>query len=375
MIILPDKNSSRGKFLMPMPRREWMPPSQAEWKDQFNNSGTTIVYRVSAKICDGHTVWCGKFNDREDFDAFLFAIAAGNIRQQPSLWRLPTPQWYPEISSEVSYEFATLSFLTTTGSNQTFTSPRDWTSSNNTIECIGNGGNGGAIAANRSAAGGGGAGAYSKIVNFTFATPGTTTTTYYVGAANGAVGTYFALTSAPGFGSITDASCYAQEGSAGSTVTNGIAGGGQGGAATSGNGSTRYDGGDGGRGENDGATEGAGGGGGAGGPNGAGNNGGGTLGIANLGGSGDAGSGGAGGNASNGGNGSEFDFLFGSGGGGAGRLGTGTITGYSGGTYGAGGGGVALDSGTPTGGAASQGLIVITYYPANRLGNLAMMGM
>src|SRR5438105_3697808 len=62
-------------------------------------------------------------------------------------------------------------FLTTTGSNQTFTSPSDWNNSNNTIECIGAGGSGGAVrGSTTNDATGGGGGAIDQ--QFQFCKPG-----------------------------------------------------------------------------------------------------------------------------------------------------------------------------------------------------------
>ncbi len=82
------------------------------------------------------------------------------------------------ISVPVEAAYPTQIFLTAnpgTG-NQTWTVPVDWNSANNTIECIGAGGDGGVQAGS---GGGGGGGAYAKVFNLSL-TPGATIT-YSVG--------------------------------------------------------------------------------------------------------------------------------------------------------------------------------------------------
>ncbi len=70
---------------------------------------------------------------------------------------------------------SSVSFLTTpTGSLQTSTSDVTWNNANNKVECIGGGAESAGIKFSSGDATGGGGGAYSKITNFTFATPGTT---------------------------------------------------------------------------------------------------------------------------------------------------------------------------------------------------------
>lgn len=256
-------------------------------------------------------------------------------------------------------------FLTSpTGSNQTFTSPSDWNNANNTIELIAGGGSGGS----QTGVGhptGGGAGEYGKTTNFTFATPGTTTATYQIGAGGVAVtgatvgnnggDTWFNGTTQAG------ATLGALHGVGGATGT-GSRNGGTGG--TGGVGTTHTAGG---RGGNLTGASGSGGsgGGGAGGSTGAGNAGvdsSNTTAITTAGGSADAGSGGAGGAGGGnnpGGNGTEWDASHGSGGGGGGNGTSGTLTAGSGGNYGGGGGGAIAV--TPTSGAGIQGIIVITY--------------
>ena len=387
MIILPDRNIPRARFLMPVPNKEWKQPSLFVPKDEFGNDTTQTRFRVRARINDGYVKWTGWFDDREDFDAFLWAIINKTLKYERELWRLPTPQWHPDIGEILSYDFATVTFLTTTGANATYTSPSDWNNADNEVECIGGGGRGGTIAGGRpiSATGGGG-GAYASITNFSFATPGTTTATYNVGGNSTGAGnpTWWNDTVNPGSGT-TNAKCAAAGGSAGLTsATGALVGPATGGASANSFGQTRFSGGNGGS-----ATASSigtsTGGGGAAGPNGNG------LSSANAtsyattsaGGAGDNGSGGAGGGTggNTGGTGTEYDATHGSGGGGGAytTFTTGNATGGAGGNYGGGSGGAATGSGTSaTTGVGKQGLIVVTYTPftsINAFGNSPMLGM
>ena len=389
-MILPDRRISRARFLIPMPKREWMPSSQAIPLDDLGNKVIRTRFRLRARAHDGHIVWCGWFEDREDADAFLFALVCGSLRIERNLWRLPTPAWHPDLGEGLVYDFVTQTALTTTGSNQTYTSPSDWDNGNNSIECIG-GGASGAFGSNGVHYTGGGGGSYSKITNFAFAVPGTTTSTYRVaasiveaqatGANAGTNGepTWWNSATNPGVGT-DNSKCSAAGGSAGQTAT-GSVGGGAGGATTASWGQTKFAGG---RGGNLTGASGllASGGGGAAGPNGAGGNGVDSASTTNstvtAGGQGGNGSGGAAGNNSAGGNGTDLDGSNGSGGGGGGRM---ITPGYAGGNYGGGGGGDRGSSitGGGQGGTGMQGIILVTYTPgvANPVfaTNLAMMGL
>jgi hypothetical protein len=84
MIILPDKNIPRAKFLMPVHSKEWRTPSLAQPKDVFGNENVT-KFRINAKSNDGVVVWSGWFDDREDFDAFLHAIVLGTLKSKTTL--------------------------------------------------------------------------------------------------------------------------------------------------------------------------------------------------------------------------------------------------------------------------------------------------
>lgn len=391
MIILPDRKISHSKILKPVLKREWKTSSVAQRKDEFGNENRTC-FKLKARLNDGFTKWTGWFEDRDDFDAFLWSLVKGTLKYERELWDLSLPNWDPDIGKNVTYEFATVTILTTSGSNQTYTSPSDWNNSDNSVQCIGGGASGGGYNVGNNGKGtGGGGGAYSKITNFSFATPGTTTATYRVGAlvngTNNAAGTngnstWFNNTVNPGNGT-TNSQCSAAGGSGGlrgTTSTNGGAGG----STSASWGQTKYAGGRGGNltGTPLGSTANQGsGGGGAGGPNGNGNNGedsAGTGGGITDGGDGGAGFGGAGGVFGLAGSaGNDLGNGVGSGGGGSGVASI-TIQGASGGSYGGGGGGICRgDPNQAIGGNGRQGIIVITYVPANinSLGNLPMLGM
>jgi hypothetical protein len=244
-------------------------------------------------------------------------------------------------------------------SGTTWTVPSDWNSSSNTIEAIGDGGNGGA---NMNGGGGGGGGAYAKISNLSLT--GGASVSYYV---NGAGDVVFNSTAITCGGSPTPSVC----GQSGSNASGSTAG--AGGLASASVGTTKYDGGPG--------ESLAGGGGGAGGPFGAG-----VSGSSFGGGEGGNTYGGYGGGAGNsycgdldtdGGPGEtgypgyEYDTIpgHGSGGGGGpggqGNLGFAGGNGGNGGNYGGGGGGgAARCGGSGSAGSASfgaGGIIVITY--------------
>lgn len=383
MLIRHDPHLSRSRFLMPVPVREWREPSRFVPRDEFGNHTTRTRFRIRARLSDGHVAWTGWFSDREDFDAFLWAIACNTLRYERELWRLPTPAWHPDIGENVTFDFATQTILTTTGSNQTYTSPSDWNNSNNTVECLGGGGSGASRSRSTGHETGGGAGAYSAITNFSFASPGTTTATYRVGsggaavvitgagnsAGNSGTATWFNDTVDPGNGT-TNAKCSAAAGLAGANGT-GSQNGGVGGATTSSWGQTKYAGG---RGGNLTGASGAGGsgGGGAAGPAGAGGNGGdssSTAATSTNGGSANNGTTAGGVAPDPGVAGTEFSASYGCGSGGGGRsagFSSAASSAGDGGNYGAGGGGISHTNASAvsaTSGAGKQGLVIVTYTP------------
>lgn len=371
---------SSNKILKPLDVRFWKSPSIAQLKDEFGNENRT-VFCLTARVNDGGIVWKGVFEDRDDFDAFLWAIANNTIQYEKEVWRLPVPNWSPDIGEHVRYDFATVTFLVSpTGSNQTYTVPTDWNKDSNKVETIGGGASGG-INNNGGQATGGGGGAYNSVTNLTISG----SVTYQIGGggaspsatlgniADGNDGgdSWFNATT------LASSSVGSKAGIKGVAGTGSAINGGSGGASGSGVGS----GSSGGRGGNISGTINAyvaTGGGGAAGPSGAGGNGGDLTSAAavtsSAGGSANNGAtagGSSGGGA--GGNGTEFDATHGSGSGGGGNIGNGG----AGGQYGGGGGSGALgSSGTFTGGAGNQGIVVVTYTPIPaRFGNSPMLGM
>lgn len=368
MIILSDT-----KFLLPVPKREWMPSSQAIPKDELGNQDTT-VFQITGRLNDGHVAWRGQFEDRGDADAFLWAIANGRLHKEPALWRLCTPEWNPDLGDHLVYEFATVTYLTTAGSLLTYTRPTDWNNSNNSVELIAGGAGGGRGNPGTAGKGGQGGGAYSKSSNITIGS----TASYQVGIGGPRNNTAGNAGTSGGDSWFNGTSLGAASVSAQGAAAVNTQAGGTGGQAASGIGSIKYNGGNGGNGQ---STNGAGGGGGgAGGYTGAGANGtNGASGNGGNGGNGSAGSGGAGATAQGGvgGNGNEWSG-FGAGGGGGGGAGT-PGAGGAGGNYGGGGGGGGTSSGGSAGGGNGiQGLIRIVYEPyvAPRVGgNMPMLGM
>lgn len=393
VIILPDRNIPRAKFLMPVFDKEWRTPSLAQPKDQFGNENTT-KFKVSAKSNDGVVIWTGWFNDRADFDAFLWAIAIGTLKQERTLWDLPTPNWQPYLGEIISYEFATTTFLTTpVNTNQSYTMPSDFNRDNNNIQAIGGGGSGGGAGSTSSSrASGGGGGAWNRTNNvpavrnaveyyriggggasITIVSPTT-------GLFNGNPGgdTWFSINNAAP--TSTSEGVLAKGGGGGNAASNALASGGAGGVGSSGIGTSSFNGGNGGDVNNNLAATG---GGGAAGPNGAGASGvsttSGSTGTA--GGRGDNNTGGVGtagaytfaGNSvtTNAGNGSEIQAspAYGSGGGSGGSGGTQRGQSGNGGLYGGASGGA---RGSATDGvyvgSGRQGLLWITYEPLTRFG-------
>lgn len=267
-------------------------------------------------------------------------------------------------------------------SGTSYTSPSDWDNANNTIETIGGGGPGDDFTSGHGTGGGGGA--WNKIANFTFATPGTTTATYQVGAGGiWAGGGNTAATDTWFNGANLAASSVGSKAGATGVAGAGSQNGGAGGVGSSGVGTWNASGG---RGGNLTGASGAGGSGG-GGAGGLGNDGLGTSGtgsnavddattganVQTAGGQGDGTFGGAGGAAAApaagaGGAGKEWDATHGSGGGGGGSSASGgNNTGGAGGLYGGGGGGARSTGGggnSPAGGNGAQGIITLIYTPA-----------
>jgi len=353
-------------ILPPIPKWQWRTPSQAQPKNYFGHENHTR-FKITACLNDGYPVWTGWFDDRNDAEAFYYAVVIGTIEQQPALWSLPVPMWVPAMGEQLSYYFATTTYLTNTATTS-YTTPVDW-GPVNTIECIGGAGGGAGGYSGGGGGAGGGGGGYSK--GAVTALGGNVTIAIQIGTGgagggtNGGTGgvggdTYF------NGASLAASSVGAQGGRGGGPYQSGnsaVAGG----LAANGIGSTKYSGG-----SSSGGSIGGGGGGGAAGPNGVGGNAASAGTSGGAGGTADAGFGGAGGaggpsgtSGTAGGTGTEYTSVLGCGGGGGGGGGDGPGPGASGGNYGGGGGGGGQTNGGNREGARGiQGFIVITYTPS-----------
>lgn len=418
VLTLPQHGAASGKILLPQNRLQWQGPSARHGVRQF--------WRVDARLQDGARVgrWC--FEDRDDADEFLDAVIRHAVNGDfvpHEIRRLPmpvTPTWEPFECPVLYAVDSTVAITSTSGSNQTYIVPADW-SATNSCQIIAGGAAGIASDGVDFCGNGGGGGAFSKSVNLT-GISGTATFRLEAAAASGTAGKdcWFNDSAFPASGQ----ACGAKGGAIGTICTAGAAGvGGVGGASASGYatgaGNAKYSGGNGGASPANGHYGGSGGGGSAG-PNGIGKNGGTTNGAdftgAGGGGGSDAGSatdgvngainapgnggvgptgtaggagnatgvgaagsngsgGGAGGsnagtvgfNGGAGGSASQFDTGKGSGGGGGGGgghfSGASTPTGGAGGGYGGGGGGGGGYFTVGPGGAGAQGIIFLTYTP------------
>jgi len=403
--------------------REYAPSQR---KTLFGEANKTR-FKITATLNDGYVVWRGWFDDRDDADAFLFAQATGSLINDRGLWDLPndtwTPQhdfinvgWRPEFYPDISYEFATQRFLTSTSaSNQTDTVPSDWNSSNNTIEVIASGAGG--IPADGTYGGGvgGGGGGYSKATNVSLTPGGSVTFFLQAGGATSTSGSncwYNGATIGASSVGATGGSAGTQStgaGGAGGTVSvgSGYSGGAGGTRPSTPNGGTGGGGagGPGGTGAAGGASANAGGGGGGNGGGSAGsaastntggaggnaastdgNGTGGAAGTSTVAGqNGGAGAGGGAGSsnttggkdAGNGTAGTYWDSTHGASGGGGGGGGGASVSGNAGTAgYGGGGGGAGWGGSSGTAAAGGQGLIAITYSPFFNLKfNMPNLGM
>src|SRR5215469_6739276 len=121
MIILSDYKT---KLLLPQRKLEWDQPSD------HRQIGNVTRWRLTARVNDGAVVWRGWFDDREDADAFMWAMCTGSLVYERELWRLPTPAWCPGFGEDITYESATFTVITST-STTSYTIPNDWGSLNN----------------------------------------------------------------------------------------------------------------------------------------------------------------------------------------------------------------------------------------------------
>lgn len=406
MLILPQGHDY--KLLMPQRRVDWLPPSANVPKLAPEIDEQRTWWRLIGYTHDGvPKVQCW-FADREDADAFSWALvraqACGDtfprhllklasVEHLPLQYDLPLPWAWDGPWLDLVYELATVSFLTTTsGSNQTWDVLVDWNSADNSVDVIASGGSGGARRGANStnqpyAAGGGGGGGWSRQTNITLTPSGTAE--YRLEAGGAGRSTFNQNQSLQGNdggdawfnGATLGTSSVGAKGGGGGQA-GGVSGvsGGAGGAAADGVGSTKTSGGGGG--SAGGGTARAGGGGGAGGATSNGAYGGSSSGAgagAGNGGDGGSPSGGAGSNGGDfnsgtGGAGTAYQAspARGSGGGSGGSHRAGSTTSRStgnGGNFGAGSGGAVTqnpsgNTGNANSGAGGPALIVITYTPA-----------
>jgi hypothetical protein len=353
MLILPDRNIPRSKVLMPVQSGEWRTPSQAQPKNSLGHENQTR-FCVTARIDDGHIVWRGWFDDRDDFDQFLWTMVSGNLPQDHVTQRLPAPRWNPDLQEfPVKYEYHIYQFLTTA-----FPTTAGWTvpsdcagvsgQSGEFIDAIGAGGKGGVATSSIT---GGSGGAWARITSLALTPSGSVFTSIGVRAAD----TWLNKTTNAAPSATTDG-VMAKGGADGSTAGAAIAGG----LASASVGASKNNGGGSGS-SNLSST----GGGGAASPTGVG----GTSASTSFSSPGSTGGSSPGGGAGSvgvsnpntsaaGGDGTQYDSTHGTGGGSGGGAGGGTTSGRAG-QYGAGSGGADVATGT-----AGPGLLVIAYVPA-----------
>lgn len=349
---------------------EWRTPSQAQAKNAFGHENQTR-FSITARLHDGHVAWCGWFDDRDDCNAFLWALARDELIRDRELWDLPTPCWHPDIGygAPLQYTFATVAFIV---SGPTWAVPSDCIGvtgqAGEFIDCIGAGASG---AANRGAPNvtvGGGGGAWSRSTSGISLTPSVPVSIAVgVGGAQVTVTTNVNTAGNSGGDTSFNSGAVLAKGGVGQT---GVTSPTNGGDAAAGIGQVKFRGGHGGAVTNSFSSSG---GGGAAGPNGDGLNGGASSGsgVATAGGTADNGTdgvgsaGSAGATSQPGGNGTRYDATHGLGGGSGACYYGGNMTAGAGGQYGGGGGAVKniANSGTHISGKGGEGLIVVAYVP------------
>lgn len=366
------------KALPPLRWNHWRTPSQAQPKNSLGHENQTR-FRLRAMTHDGVVRWVGWWDDRDEMDAFLWAMAEGTLRYQRELWDTPAetwmPQygwgnvgWRPDFGEGLVYDFATVVFIV---SGTTATVPSDSnglsSGSGEFLDGIGAGGSGAFNTGFGGSASGGTGGAWSRITTISLSAGATVNVQAGAGGAaksgatangNNGTDTWYNKSAASAPASTTDG-ILAKAGSAGLTTGAAVSGG----QAASGVGSSKNNGGGSGS-----ASSGGSGGGGAASSAGAG----GTSSNASSNGTqgGSSGSGLAGsagfssggsGTTGAGGSGTEYDASHGAGSGSGGTFGTGNSSGV-GGRYGAGSGGVGNFANGATG-KGGDGLLVYSYNP------------
>ena len=168
MIILPDRNIARGKFLMPMQKREWYRPHP--FGPDVNLHFMTWVAQAWRHDPHFHwyhkhrIIWQGHFEDREDADEFMWAVYSGTIKSDPYLKRLPIycPDFDPDMLRDPSIHYNMVSNIGIGPSSGNWGSPGDCYGLANRagefVDCIAAGGSGSAATPGNLISGGGGGG-------------------------------------------------------------------------------------------------------------------------------------------------------------------------------------------------------------------------
>ena len=187
MIILPDRNIARQtKYLKPIPRHQWYGPHPygPDVKLEFN------TWIAQAFRSDHSMVWHGHFEDRDDADAFMWALYSGTLKTDPYLKRLPRycysfdqrqiPIWAPggfdpDMLDDHSIMYNMVSNIGIGPSSGTWGAPGDCyglaSRAGEFIDCIAAGGGGGAGSPGYILTGGGGGG-FARLANGPAMTPG-----------------------------------------------------------------------------------------------------------------------------------------------------------------------------------------------------------
>ena len=238
MIILPDKNIARAKYLPPMLRCEW----QAFGGDANIHFQTWLAQAYRA---DYSMVWQGHFEDREDADEFMAALISGVIKHDRYLRQLPVycPDFDPDMLRDPSIQYNMVTNLGIGPSSGVWSAPGDCygfrSRAGEFIDCIGPGGGAGSGAPSRNSTGGGGGG-FARRIDLAL-TPGTGVS-FNVGS--GGAGAATTATGAAGAGGTSDTWFYSPanpgvQGNAGGGGNTGVVGGnpvgGGGGGAAAGN--------------------------------------------------------------------------------------------------------------------------------------------
>jgi hypothetical protein len=164
MIILPDRNIARSKYLPPMHRRIW------QHHDGLNIHFQTWVAQLYRP--DHSMVWQGHFEDREDADEFMAALRSGTIKQDGYLRRLPIhcPDFDPDLLRDPSISYNMVTNIGIGPSEGTWIAPGDCYGmqgrAGEFADAIGPGGGGAGTPAIYTATGGGGGG-FARLVGVT----------------------------------------------------------------------------------------------------------------------------------------------------------------------------------------------------------------